>query len=74
MGFPIKYETDEERLAAIRHSKNNYSNKPFTCSQCGVTILLGNKHKHGNTKKHRRNVKKMYQYAENRLNIGVNQV
>ena len=29
MGFPIKYETDEERLAAIRHSKNNYSNKPF---------------------------------------------
>ena len=32
MGFSIKYETDEERLAAIRHSKNNYSNKPFTCS------------------------------------------
>ena len=45
MGFPIKYETDEERLEAIRHSKNNYSNKPSTCSHCCVTILLGNKHK-----------------------------
>ena len=56
MGFPIKYETDEERLAAIRHSKNNYSNKPFTCSHCCVTILLGNKHKHRNTRKHRENV------------------
>ena len=56
MGFPIKYETDEERLAAIRHSKNNYPNKPFTSSHCGVTILLGNKHKHGNTRKHRINV------------------
>ena len=53
MGFPIKYETEEERLAAIRQSKNNYSNKPFTCSYCHVKILLGNKHKHGNTKKHR---------------------
>ena len=56
MGFPIKYETDKERLAAIRHSKNNYSNKHFTCSHCGVTVLLGNKHKHRNTRKHRRNV------------------
>ena len=56
MGFPIKYETDEKRLAAIRHSKNNYSNKLFTCSHCGVTILLGNKHKHRNTMKHRQNV------------------
>ena len=46
MGFPIKYETEEERLAAIRPSKNNYSNKPFTCSHCSVTFLLGNKHKH----------------------------
>ena len=56
MGFPIKYETDEERLAAIRHSKNNNSNEPFTCSHCGVTYLLGNKHKHRNTRKHRKNV------------------
>ena len=56
MGFPIKYESEEERLAAIRQSKNNYSNKSFTCSRCGVTILLGNKHKHENTKKHRTNV------------------
>ena len=56
MGFPIEYETDEERLAAIRHSKNNYSNKPLFCSHCGVTILLGNKHKHRNTRKHQRNV------------------
>ena len=56
MGFPIKYETDEERLAAIRHSKNNYSKKSFTCLHCRVTILLDNKHKHRNTRKHRRNV------------------
>ena len=70
MGFPIKYETDEERLAAIRHSKNNYSNKPFTCSHCGVTILLGNKHKHRNT----RNIEEMYHHSEYRLSIGVNQV
>ena len=56
MGFPIKYESEEERLAAIRQSKNNYSIKPFTCSQCRVTIQLGNKHKHRNTMKHRRNV------------------
>ena len=56
MGFPIKYETEEERLAALRQSKNNYSNKPFTCSLCSVTILLGNKHKHKNTKKHRTKV------------------
>ena len=56
MGFPIKYESEEERLAAIRQSKNNYSNKPFTCSHCSVTILLGNKHKHKNTKKHQKNV------------------
>ena len=55
MGFPIKYETEEERLAAIRQSKNNYSNKPFNCSHCNVTILLGNKHKHKNSKKHRTN-------------------
>ena len=56
MGFPIKYETDKERLAAIRQSKNNYSIKPFTCSQCKVIIQLGNKHRHENTKKHRTNV------------------
>ena len=56
MGFPIKYETEEERLAAKRQSKNNYSNKPFTCSNCRVTILLGNKHKHKNTRKHRGSV------------------
>ena len=62
MGFPIKYETVEERLAAIRQSKNNYSNKPFFCSHCGVTILLGNKHKHKNTKK----IEKMSQHAEHR--------
>ena len=55
MGFPIKYETEEKHLAAIRQSKNNYSIKPLTCSHCSVTILLGNKHKHKNTKKHRRN-------------------
>ena len=52
MGFLIKYETEEERLGAIHQSKNNYSNKPFTCSHCSVTILLGNKHKRKNTKKH----------------------
>ena len=55
MGFPMKYDTEEKRLATIRQSKNNYSNKPFTCSHCSVTILLGNKDKHKNTKKHRRN-------------------
>ena len=71
MRFTIKYETEEERLAAIRQSKNNYSNKPFTCSHCGVTIPLGNKHKHKNTKKHRRNIEEMPQHAENKLNIGV---
>ena len=31
MEFPINYETEEERLAAIRESEKNYSNKPFTC-------------------------------------------
>ena len=56
MGFPIKYETEEECLAAIRQSKNDYSDKPFTCSHCRVTILLGNEHKHKNTKKHRGSV------------------
>ena len=68
MGFTIKYETKEERLAAIRPSKNNFSNKPFTCSHCGVTILLGNTHKHRNTKKHIRNV------SASMLSISVNQV
>ena len=55
MGFPIKYETVEERMAANSQSKNNYSNKSFFCSHCGVTILLGNK-----------NIEKMSQHAENR--------
>ena len=60
MGFPIKYESEEQRLAALRQSKNNYSNKPFNCSHCGVTILLGNKHKHKNAMKHRRNVSALH--------------
>ena len=55
MGFPIIYDNEADRLAAIRHSKNNYASKPFTCSLCSVTILLGNKHNHKKSKKHRIN-------------------
>ena len=67
MEFVIKYETKEERLAALRRSKNNYLNKPFTCSHCSVTILLGNKHKHTNTKEQRTKCSSI-------PDIGVNQV
>ena len=64
MRFPIKYESEAERLAAIRSAKNNYSSKPYTCSHCDVIILLGNKHKHHNTKKHRRNASPFVQPYE----------
>ena len=75
MGFPIKYETDKERLAAIRQSENNYSIKPFTCSQCRVTIQLGNKQCLLNTDmKIRGNIEQMYQHAEHRCKSGLNQV
>ena len=50
MGFQSKYLTAEERLEAQRDNKNRYSKKPYSCPNCKVTIMLGNKWKHQTTK------------------------
>ena len=54
MGFQQKYITAEDRLEAKREQKNRYSQKPYCCPNCEVTIMLGNKWKHQRTKKHKR--------------------
>ena len=46
MVFQNKYNNDEERMAALRGQKNQYTKKPYTCKFCNVTILKGNKWLH----------------------------
>ena len=54
MGRPIKYESEEARLNAIRESKTRYMlNKTWICEACGNhDYKLAGKHTHMRTKKH----------------------
>ena len=53
------YKTEEERLAALRASRNKYQkNKEWYCDVCknGKNYTNGGRTKHEQTKKHQRNL------------------
>lgn len=53
----VKYKTDEERQKANRASKLKYSKKPWTCDKCKVTVKIGNKYRHLQSKRHKSDLK-----------------
>ena len=54
MGKKQKYNTEEDRMKAIRESKTKYMlNKPWICEACGShNYSLAGKHSHMRTRKH----------------------
>ena len=49
MAYLIKYK---ERLMASREQKNKYAKKMYTCDNCNVTVMRGNKWLHSKSYKH----------------------
>ena len=44
--------TEKEKLERYLASQLRHATKPWTCTNCGVTIQIGNKTKHLKSKKH----------------------
>ena len=47
---------EKEKRERYPASQLRYATKPWTCTNCGVTILIGNKTKHLKSKKHLRSL------------------
>ena len=61
-----KYFTNEERLEAIKNSKNKYMNKKqWTNEYCQKTYLLKNKWNHRQTKLHKNNLNHIEYFFKN---------
>lgn len=48
-----RYDTEEDRRTGCLMAKRKYSAKPWTCRDCNITIVLGNKSRHLKSKNHK---------------------
>ena len=51
-----RYKNDKERQERYLASQLRYATKPWTCTNCDITILKGNKTNHLKSKKHLRSL------------------
>jgi len=47
-----RYDTEEGRRTARLMTKRKYSAKPWACEVCDISIVLGNKSRHLQSRKH----------------------